>query len=961
MSTTQATTQNNVDLRKFLSACLVLLASCILATLFISTLVEKKAVPVEESHLLEFFYGWTPTFVRLGCLAGVFLVLCMFFLAYKKLTEYEDHTSTLLHLAAGVLGLFSSYTLFLREWHGLGINPQTSITGWQSKLSMLSICLLSLMWASYQWTQHIQRTQKEDQESQSKTLAETLAAFPTLDIAKHLPGILLSALLCAMLMAAPVTLWSALRANSTEGLLGSLLLSWSGIFLFCLVQGFILIALLGTLVFFSRKPQFSNRMTMLSGFIAGSFVFTFSIWGLFASFADEFYQLELSHIVLSMFFVMGLFYGVAFSNRLYLLHKDSPQANSFNDVLKLYILSALLAWFSFVLQRIKLKITLKASTVYKTSLILLPVYICLLLALFPRTVDLFDKIRYFVVACFVLCSLLLGFLLPRQNPRYWQAKLTALGALTGICLLIVSHSQEAFAHSRPKVFRYDPLGKYSLYVIEGLILTKKQKRPTFLATRNSFASVIQNKPKSTRPQKMYTPDLAQKVKPCKTPLCKKIKGVQKKLKKKKPLIIMVIWDAARKDRMGVYGYRRHQKPFISTTPVLDKYKKDFFMFGNAFTQATATTCSLRHTFTSRYSSRYMLKKKGVSPFWTNELARSGYHTFFMNIIGSDFNGISIDAFLRTMPPDLRKRSYSTKCLKCKHRRHKSTDKAPHKAQHKGPTSRRANTSKKVRFVECNTQNEPEAIADLLTLLKTQKQSKGSGTFAMIHMDGTHTPWRVRKKIRSFGTGKQNLYDHNVFYSDYLTGKLIDGLKKLGMWDETLFIVTSDHGTGLNDHGSYGGFHPWNEQIRIPLLIKFPGLKGRMVKEMVGLFDLGPTLMEIFQPQKLPSYEGQSLWPLMSRALKGNGNRVLFGLNAFADCYYLIHPKGYHYILHRTERYEQLYNINLDRTESKNLIDIDKKGSQLCRQSMHWFLNVHGKKRSYNNPFHYRKSTTHEHH
>lgn len=94
---------------------------------------------------------------------------------------------------------------------------------------------------------------------------------------------------------------------------------------------------------------------------------------------------------------------------------------------------------------------------------------------------------------------------------------------------------------------------------------------------------------------------------------------------------------------------------------------------------------------------------------------------------------------------------------------------------------------------------------------------------------------------------RQLYDQEITYLDEVLGDFILFLRKAGLEDDTLLIVTSDHGESLGEHGIWGHiFGVYNELIHVPLLIKYPrsfGLKGDKA-QLVQLHDLFATLVEV---------------------------------------------------------------------------------------------------------------------
>jgi arylsulfatase A-like enzyme len=84
--------------------------------------------------------------------------------------------------------------------------------------------------------------------------------------------------------------------------------------------------------------------------------------------------------------------------------------------------------------------------------------------------------------------------------------------------------------------------------------------------------------------------------------------------------------------------------------------------------------------------------------------------------------------------------------------------------------------------------------------------------------------------------------------------------------DTLLIVTSDHGEGLGEHGDYGhgrGLHA--EHVHVPLVMVGPGLTPRTVREPVCTVDLVPTVLELTGQPGVPGLDGISLVPLLRGA------------------------------------------------------------------------------------------------
>lgn len=128
-----------------------------------------------------------------------------------------------------------------------------------------------------------------------------------------------------------------------------------------------------------------------------------------------------------------------------------------------------------------------------------------------------------------------------------------------------------------------------------------------------------------------------------------------------------------------------------------------------------------------------------------------------------------------------------------------------------------------------------------------------------------------------------LYQGEVRYMDDHIGKLIDYLKKRDLFDETVFIITSDHGELFGEHGLFG--HPpsgYEESFNIPFLMFGPGVpSGQRVDQLSSLSDLPPTVSDLFDLDTDPDWEGESLLPYIqndrdtrNRAMFSGDNKVL---------------------------------------------------------------------------------------
>jgi len=110
----------------------------------------------------------------------------------------------------------------------------------------------------------------------------------------------------------------------------------------------------------------------------------------------------------------------------------------------------------------------------------------------------------------------------------------------------------------------------------------------------------------------------------------------------------------------------------------------------------------------------------------------------------------------------------------------------------------------------------------------------------------------------------SLYDRGIRYTDHYIGRFIDGLRERGLYDSTLWIVTSDHGDEFFEHGGLEhGQSYYEEVLRIPLVIRHPSEgHGRVVTPVVGLIDVMPTVLDALAIDPPSKMVGRSLMPYL---------------------------------------------------------------------------------------------------
>ncbi|MFH1998581.1 MAG: sulfatase [Planctomycetota bacterium] len=172
---------------------------------------------------------------------------------------------------------------------------------------------------------------------------------------------------------------------------------------------------------------------------------------------------------------------------------------------------------------------------------------------------------------------------------------------------------------------------------------------------------------------------------------------------------------------------------------------------------------------------------------------------------------------------------------------------------------------------------------------------------------------------------RNLYTANLAYADDATGDLLDWIRAEGLYEDTLIVVCADHGEAFGEHHSIEhGHHLYEEALRVPLVIKYPGQRfaGVEVNEAVSLTDLPHTLAALGGAD--PASLGCDGIDLTSR-LTGSYAWPDRALSARSDVYkpsLSLRWRGYQLICDTLSRSIELFFLPDDPKQSRNLIETD---------------------------------------
>ena len=117
-----------------------------------------------------------------------------------------------------------------------------------------------------------------------------------------------------------------------------------------------------------------------------------------------------------------------------------------------------------------------------------------------------------------------------------------------------------------------------------------------------------------------------------------------------------------------------------------------------------------------------------------------------------------------------------------------------------------------------------------------------------------------------GQTQMDLYDGAISFADSNFKQVMDRLEEFGLMENTVVIVTADHGEDFGEHENHRTHHgkPYNTLTHVPLLIRWPGTlpAGREVNENVALLDVAPTVLDLAGQAPFGQFQGQSLAPLI---------------------------------------------------------------------------------------------------
>jgi len=394
---------------------------------------------------------------------------------------------------------------------------------------------------------------------------------------------------------------------------------------------------------------------------------------------------------------------------------------------------------------------------------------------------------------------------------------------------------------------------------------------------------------------------------------------------KKPNIVLIVIDALRARNLGIYGYHK------DTSPTIDTIGKEGVVFNNAYCCFNATDPSITSILTGMYPLSHGILHHGfVSQREVLEYYSRGIKNLAEILRPYGYTTIALDWLERW-----HKRGfdyygyYGSSGMTLIKRLIKSTiNKLPKYTQ-------KIITGILMNFYYKAKPYDAEKLTNHAINLIKKEVEKQKPFFIFIHYWDVHLPyncpkdlkdkfieeipyskkideilakiknekWRkfLRESLKGAKTTDDVIarYDGAIAHVDGNIGRLIDFLDKCGILDNTLLIITSDHGESLTEHDIYFDHHGlYDVSIHVPLIMRYPQKlpERRRIEGLVQHIDIVPTILDIINIRKRKNidFDGKSMLPLIEGKIR-EFRSVVFVEESSAQRKRAIRTKGFKYI------------------------------------------------------------------
>lgn len=325
----------------------------------------------------------------------------------------------------------------------------------------------------------------------------------------------------------------------------------------------------------------------------------------------------------------------------------------------------------------------------------------------------------------------------------------------------------------------------------------------------------------------------------------------------KPDVILILVDTLRADALSVYGGP------ADASPALAAFAGDAIAFDQFITSASWTRASTASLMTSLSPSTHTCElKNSALPSMVKTLAEvmqdAGYVTGGLpnnaNVTGAQGFGQGFDWFPYNpeYPLGAAESTYALSMYSLVRKVWTHIDTKKRVEEYYQPAEKQL--ARASEFIAAN---------------------QGSRYFLFVHLMEPHDPYFTHPWTgEAYGRAEhpnpdpgllpklKAMYAGEVSHADAEIGTFLASLKADGRYDDALIIVTADHGEEFLEHGGWWhGTTLYDEQIRVPLLVKLPGKAraGTRVPWQVRQIDLAPTIAELAGLTPAPTWQGRMLF------------------------------------------------------------------------------------------------------
>jgi arylsulfatase A-like enzyme len=394
----------------------------------------------------------------------------------------------------------------------------------------------------------------------------------------------------------------------------------------------------------------------------------------------------------------------------------------------------------------------------------------------------------------------------------------------------------------------------------------------------------------------------------------------------RPDVVLVVLDGAAALRTGLYGGDE------SVTPVLDALGRESVVFDVAVTQAVYTVASIGALLTGQYPDRHQsvsfadrLRDDAVS--FPALLSRAGYRTaaFSGNAVVSKTFGL--DRGYEEYFPVWERKDYSG---------HGDSVAGAFASWLEG--SLEEPFFAYLHFREPHFPYNPPPPFD--TRFGPASPFPGGIREAAVVDELNRRAASGEMPSEDVVERLRGLYLGNLAYADSLLREVLRRLDERRSGRETVVIVTADHGEAVFEHGFLGhNTQLYEESIRVPLVIRAPGIRPRRVPDVVELLDLTPTLLDLAGVDSDPAIDrmqGRSLVPLLLG--ESRPERLAFTRTVWAEPRYSARGSRYKLVWDSHTGESELYDLESDPTERENLEGMRPIVEGHLRQELYLFLH-----------------------